>query len=283
MFLFTILLACKSEKHNSLQFLDEYILKDSLNFKNSIVGGISGIDYANGYYYLVVDDAENPRFLKTEIKINKNKIDTLIIKDVIYLKDSLQPFFKENHLDLESIFIDKNKINFSSEGAIINNKRPSIFTTDFKGNFIEEYQLPKPFLNLENIVNNGVFEGSALSYHKKGFWSIMETPLKKDGVEATFTKTQSPVRITYFNHKTKKATKQFAYQLEKITKPAKGNINLSGVTAILEYKENTFFVVERTYQSNYGAYGNIVRIFESEITPATTNILELHVLKDPKY
>jgi hypothetical protein len=111
----------------------------------------------------------------------------------------------------------------------------------------------------------------------------MEAPLRKDGEEPTFIKTQSPVRITYFDATSEKATKQFAYQLEEITKPAKGDINLNGVTAILEYEKNRFFIIERTYQSGYGAYGNIVRIFDAEITSETTNILDIDALNKSKY
>ena len=90
-------------------------------------------------------------------------------------------------------------------------------------------------------------------------------------------------KVHYFDKSSQKATKQFAYQLEHITKPAKANINLNGLTAILEYKENHFFIIERTYQSGYGAYGNIVRVFEASIDKETTNILEIDSLKTTKF
>lgn len=287
-FLITLLLvvfSCYKEKETELRFLDEYVIKDSLQLKNSTIGGLSGIDYANKLYYFVVDDATKPRFLTAEISILKNKIDTIIFKDVIFLNDSLHSFYKENHLDLEAIFVDEKKqqINFSSEGAINKNKKPTIFTTDLKGKFISEYNLPKNLQKLENIKHNGVLEGSSKAFNKKGFWSVMEAPLKNDGVEPSFIETQSPVRITFFDDNSKNATKQFAYQLEKITKPAKGAINLNGVTAILEYTNNKFFIVERTYQSNYGSYGNIIRIFDAEITTETTNVLKTTSLKETKY
>lgn len=279
------LYSCSKEKKVGLQFVSEYVLKDSTLFKNTTIGGLSGVDYSNGFYYFVVDDANSPRFIKAKININKRKITTINFKDVIFLNDSTTKFYAENSLDLESIFVDEEKkqINFSSEGAITKGKKPTIFTTDFKGKFISEYQLPKNLQNLENMEHNGVLEGSSKSIDSKGLWSIMEVPMKNDGVVPTFTKTRSPVRITYFDRDTKKATKQFAYQLEPITKPAKGNINLNGVTAILEYEKNHFFIIERTYQSGYDAYGNIVRIFEAEITMETTNILSVSALKESKF
>ena len=277
--------SCEKRKDIQLNFLSEYVLKDSVSFKNTPIGGLSGVDYSNGFYYFVLDDANKPRFLKAKININKRKITSINFESVIFLNDSTTNFYKENSLDLESLFIDEEKqqINFSSEGAINIGKRPTIFTTDFKGNFISEYKLPKNLQNLENIKHNGVLEGSSKAITEKGFWSVMEAPLRKDGEEPTFTKTQSPIRITYFDAASEKATKQFAYQLEEITKPAKGDVNLNGVTAILEYEKNRFFIIERTYQSGYGAYGNIVRIFDAEITSETTNILDIDALNKSKY
>jgi hypothetical protein len=280
-----VFLSCNKTLESQLVFLDEYTLRDSVFLKNSLVGGLSGIDYSNGSYYLVVDDAKNPRFLKAKITIDKRKITRVYFENVVFLNDTTTLFYKENTLDLESIFVDEEKqqINFSSEGAILRGKKPTIFTTDFSGSFVSEYKLPKNLLNLENIKHNGVLEGSSKSIDTKGFWAVMEAPLKNDGVEPTFSRTQSPVRITYFNTETKKATKQFAYQLEPISKAAKGNINLNGVTAILEYETNKFFIIERTYQNGFGAYGNIIRIFDAEIREKTTNILSLYALKNLKY
>ena len=83
--------------------------------------------------------------------------------------------------------------------------------------------------------------------------------------------------------KSKKAIKQFAYQLEHITKPLKGKINLNGLTSILEYKENHFFIIERTYQSGYGNYGNGIKIFDAYIDETTTNILEVESLKETDF
>ena len=283
--LISFVFSCKKEKITQLNFLDEFVLADSLKFQNDIIGGLSGIDYSDGFYYFIVDDAKNPRFLKAQIHINNLKIDTILFKNTIRLKDTTIPFFNENALDLESIFIDNKtkNINFISEGSIRKNKKPSIFTTDKEGRFVSSLKLPKSFKNISEIRHNAVFEGSSKSVNKNGFWVSIEKPLKTDGEEPTFKKTSSPIRITYFDNVTKTATKQYAYQLENITKPAKGKINLNGVTAILEYKENHFLVIERTYQSGYGEFGNIVRIFEAKIDDKTTNIIDIESLKETEF
>lgn len=282
---FLIFQSCKNNKTVKLNFLDEYVLQDSIAFNNTIIGGLSGLDYTNNKYYFVVDDAKHPRILKANIHIENQKIKSIDFEKVISLNDSISRFYKENTLDLESIFVDEktNQINLVSEGSIKKGKLPSIFSIDEKGKFIEKYKLPNNLSKLETIKHNAAFEASSKSFQKNGFWVAMEGPLNVDGNEPTFTKTQSPVRITYFDNENKKATKQYAYQLDHISRPAKGNINLNGVTAILEYKENHFFIIERAYQNGYGIHGNTVKIYEAFIDDKSTNILEIDSLITSKY
>ncbi|ARV06182.1 hypothetical protein BTO04_05460 [Polaribacter sp. SA4-10] len=286
-FFVSVLFSCKKNTQTNLSFLDEYVLADSISFKNTIIGGLSGVDYSNGFYYFVVDDDRVPRFIKAKIDIQQNKIKSVDFKNVVFLNDTTTAFYNQNALDLESIFIDREtqEVNFVSEGSINNGKSPSVFTTDSLGNFVRKYTIPDKFIpnTVAKLKHNGVFEGSSRSTDNKGFWVAMESPLIIDGVEPTFEKTSSPVRITYFDNKSKKATKQFAYQLENITRPAKGKININGLTAILEYKENHFFIIERAYQSNYGVHGNIVRIFDAFIDAKTTNVLEVASLKETAF
>ena len=284
---FLMFYACAKKKEVGLRFLDEYIVKDSLLVNNSYIGGLSGIDYSKGFYYFVIDDAKNPRFVKVKIDIQVNEMKSVDFMNVFYLNDTATTFYKDSFLDLESIFIDDEtqEVNFVSEGFIRNKKSPLVFTTDSVGKFVYNYTIPDCFIPKadQNIKHNGVFEGSSKSINGKGFWVAMEAPLTSDGEEPAFKKTSSPVRITYFDKKTKKATKQFAYQLEHITKPSKGDINLNGLTSILEYKENHFFIIERTYQNGYGAYGNIIRIFDAYVDESTTNTLDIQSLKETAF
>lgn len=270
-----------------LHFLDEYLLEDSLFVQNTPVGGLSGIDFFENSYYLVVDDASSPRFLKANITIDENIITDIHFTDVVFLNDSISNFYKENILDLEGVFVDeKNKETyFISEGSINNNKSPSVFKTDTLGNFKTSFEVPPMFYanSVSKPKHNAVFEGATKSIDGRGFWVAMEGPLESDGEHPTFEKTSSPIRVTYFDYKKQKATKQFGYQLENITNPAKGTVNVNGVTAILEYAKNQFFVIERTYQSGYGMDGNIIRIFDVTIDDATTNILDIQSLKATKF
>ncbi|MGK0235701.1 MAG: hypothetical protein ACI9EK_002241, partial [Psychroserpens sp.] len=57
----------------------------------------------------------------------------------------------------------------------------------------------------------------------------------------------------------------------------------NGVTDILEFKPNHFFMIERIYQSGYGAYGNIVRVYHAYADENTTNSLAINSLKEINY
>lgn len=277
------LASCKSQQL-TLNFLDEFTVKDSLSVNNSTIGGISGIDYHNNQYYMVVDDAKNPRILIGNIVIENNKIESVDFEKVIKV-DTTSQFTKNHVLDLESIFVLDGKINLTSEGSIRYKKDPSVFWVTTDGSFHSKVEIPEYFKATSSAKpkHNGIFEGSSKSFDKQGFWVAMEAPLEADGEEPTFHETQSSVRITYFDKQTNQATKQFAYQLEKIDKPAKGKINLNGLTAILEYKKNNFFIIERAYQSGYGSYGNVVRIYTATIKPSSTNTLHYQSLKNNTY
>lgn len=78
---------------NSLIFLGKYEIPYALQFKNTTVGGLSGIDYdvANNRYYLISDDrsAIDPaRYYTAAIFLTQQGIDSVHITGV---KNMLQP------------------------------------------------------------------------------------------------------------------------------------------------------------------------------------------------
>lgn len=81
-----LFLSCGNQKQVELYFLDEYVLSDSIRFKNTLIGGLSGLDYANNQYYFVVDDARNPRVLSGDITISNYEIKSIGFKNIIFFK-----------------------------------------------------------------------------------------------------------------------------------------------------------------------------------------------------
>ena len=72
-----------------IKFLGEHTVPNGLLFKNTVVGGLSGIDYdaKRNLYYMICDDpsANNPaRFYTAQILISERGIDSVIFTEVDY-------------------------------------------------------------------------------------------------------------------------------------------------------------------------------------------------------
>ncbi len=273
-----------TSKNLELRYLDDYVISSDLLVDGTKVGGLSGIDFYDYKYYLVCDHPANPRFYTAEITISQNKIDTVLLTQVIQL-DRSSGFLKDNTLDLESIRIaDSNTILLTSEGAIKANQKPSIFYVNAEGDYIRNFNLPNYFSETgkQKPRNNGVFEGLTKDYSNEGFWVGMELPLKMDGSKPKLFPTKSPIRITHFNDETGQATDQFVMQLEGITKIPWKYFAVNGLTELIEYAPKKFLVLERAFSAGHGSLGNTVRIFDVNAGSAT-NTLEFENLRKEKY
>ncbi|WP_037320188.1 esterase-like activity of phytase family protein [Salegentibacter sp. Hel_I_6] len=268
-----------------LRYLDDVVIPQNLEIKGTKVGGLSGIDYHDGNYYLVCDQPSNPRIYQAEIPLINRSIDTVLITEVIKL-DKNEDFYKQHTPDLEGIRFDSetNELVISSEGSIQNGKDPSVFHISTKGEFISSYKIPDYFKasGEQKPRNNGVFEGIAESFDKSAYWVAMELPLEKDGPKPKIYDTDSPIRITKFNKETQEAERQFTYKLDGISKLPINWFAVNGVTEILEYAEDKFLVLERAFSAGYGSNGNTVKIFEVDASKAT-NTLEMENLKKSDY
>ncbi|MCF6295204.1 MAG: esterase-like activity of phytase family protein [Flavobacteriaceae bacterium] len=276
LFLCISILGCKSidvkpHKKLELKFLDEYILPEAVMIDGTVVGGLSGIDYYNGLYYLVCDDAFNPRFYEATITISDTIISNIEITKVVKIRDS------SKYLDLEAIRYDSktNKVFLTSEGHIKNQKQPLFFNVNTTGKIDKTFNIPLAFYpnSEQQPRHNATLEGLSKSYNEEeGYWITMELPLKADGPEPQLVKTKSPVRITYINTITNETVKQFAYLLDPIAKQPKNKFAVNGLTDILEYGKNKFFVIERSYSSGLGNQSNTIKLFNVDATKATNTL-----------
>ncbi|GLB54066.1 3-phytase [Neptunitalea chrysea] len=267
----------------NVRFLDEYVISDTLTQSNTLVGGLSGIDYNNKTYNLIVDTAKDARYYNVSISINHETIDTVIFNSTTFINKEAD-FFKTHPLDPESIrFIDNNEVIITSEGSINNKKDPSVFIIDSKGNYTNSLKLPSYFsaTGKQRPRHNGVFEGLTKSFDNKGYWVTTELPLTNDGAKPKLFPTRSYVRVTYFDKETLEPSKQFTYKLDGISKIPWMYFAVNGVTEILEYKKDHFLVLERAYSAGHGSHSNTVKLFDVDASN-TTNTLETKRLKKSK-
>jgi hypothetical protein len=275
LFFFISILGCNRtsvKTHNTveLNFLDEFVLPEAILVDSTLVGGLSGIDYYGGNYYLACDDPYNPRYYIADININKLEISDISIEKVIRIQDTSRYF------DMESIRYDPktDMVLFTSEGHIKSQKNPLFFSSDSTGKIENYFKIPLAFYSNseQGPRHNGTLEGLSNSYNANGYWIAMESPLEIDGPEPQLRKTKSPVRITYINTNTNKATSQFGYYLDPVAKQPQEDFSINGLTELLQYDINSFFVIERSYSSGLGNQGYTVKIFNVDATKATNTI-----------
>ncbi len=271
-------------KKVTLKFIGEQVLDAKLDFNNTKVGGLSGIDYSNGTWYLISDDSRNPiRFYEMNLTFNDTTFTAVEVLKVNKLLNSNKLPFKERSIDGESIRFDTtlDKFIWTSEGALSLGIPPTLFETDPKT--LASFPIKK-ISNEQQGISNGSLEGLSIGYNNNEYWFSMELPLKEDGEQPTFTINNSPVRLSCFDKKTKKITKQYAYILDKVAiKPKTTNdLAINGLVEILAISNTQFLTMERSYTSNYGTEGNTVKIYLSTLTDAT-DISALKSLKNTSY
>jgi hypothetical protein len=259
---------------STVKFIDEFVLPDGQEFGNTIVGGLSGIDYENGKWVVISDDSKLPRYYTLNVAYDIDGFSSLEITGVITLKDTLGRDFGLETVDSESIRIDGDKFVWSSEGNIGAKINPFVRTSSLEGDFIKAMDLPLKYSASNEEENgprqNGVFEGLSLSSDKKGYWVSMELPLKEDGEPPT-TNHEAPIRLAYIDKVTGEFGKEFAYPLDPVARPAINGFSfeLNGLVELLEYEENKFLALERSFSAGYTDGGNTVKIYDVDARRAT--------------
>ena len=292
-----IIFSCSSTKHiavneriGHLKFLNEYDVPFNYDFKNTIVGGLSGIDYDPGSdaYYLISDDRsqKNPaRFYEAQIVINKTNIDSVIFKDVKFLKNDSGTVYPNSESDPyhtpdpEALVYNRQNNTFvwSSEGERIVTpgklilEDPAVTEINASGNYIETFQLP-PQLHMHSNESgprrNSVFEGVTFADNYKALFVSVEEPLYNDGPQAGLNDSTGVTRIIQFEMASKKPVAQYAYILDPVAHtPIPPNaFKINGISDILSAGKNKFLVIERSFST--GRAASTIKVFLADISSA---------------
>jgi len=285
---------------SSLKYLDSYDIPFNLKYKNTIVGGLSGIDYdaKNEKYYLISDDRsdKNPaRFYAAKIFISQKGIDSLAFTGV---ENMLQPDGKvyPNNLqdrfktpDPEAIRYNPEKgwLVWSSEGERIVKANDTVLTDPAvimirpNGKYVDSFALPqimKMHATEKGPRRNGVFEGMSFADNYKTLYVNVEEPLYEDGPRAEVVDNNAFIRIIKFDVDHKKSTAQYAYKLSPVAFAAKpeNEFKINGVPDILSLGNNKLLVIERSFST--GRLPCTIRVFIADLDGAT-DISEM-TLKD---
>lgn len=284
-----------------MNLLGQYEIPHNYLFKNTTVGGLSGIDYDKGtdLYNMISDDrsAINPaRYYSAKIFTSQKGIDSVKLEDVHFLRQpngQLYPNSQTNPLltpDPEAIRFNplENNLTWSSEGERIITagdtvlEDPSINVVSVEGNWLASYQIPdnlKMQLTEQGPRQNSVFEGMSFADNFKTLYVSVEEPLYQDGPRADIYENNAWIRILKFNEGSKSNTAQYAYKLDPIARPPfpASGFKINGVSDILAIDDHQLLVIERSFSS--GRFASTIKVFLVDLT-GSTDIKDIASLKE---
>ncbi|HMG83141.1 MAG TPA: esterase-like activity of phytase family protein [Ferruginibacter sp.] len=287
---------------DSLKFLGVYIIPLNFVYNNTIVGGLSGIDYdtASKLYYIISDDRsdKNPaRFYEARISFTEKGIDSFRfvgVKNMLQPNGAVYPNSKQDPYhtpDPEAMRYDpiSKELVWSSEGERIVNadytvlEDPTVIGISTSGKFIDSFLIP-PNLVMQAVEKgprqNAVFEGLSFADNYKTLFVSVEEPLYEDGPRADITDNNTYTRILKFNMDSKKTIAQYAYKISPIPFPANppGAFKMNGIPDILTIGHNKLLLIERSYST--GRLGCSIRLFIVDLNKAT-DISDIPSLSKP--
>ncbi|HQW83490.1 MAG TPA: esterase-like activity of phytase family protein [Ferruginibacter sp.] len=276
---------------SNIKLLSTYEIPFNLQFKNTTVGGLSGIDYdaKNNVYYFICDDRSEKnaaRFYTARIFLSEKQIDSLVFTGVHYLLQSngnTYPNNKQNKFlvpDPEAMrFNAKTKeLVWSSEGERIVKPtdtiliNPAIIMMKPNGSYIDSFKLPEN-MHMQAIEKgprrNSVFEGLAFADNYKTLYVSVEEPIYEDGPQAEIKENNAYIRINKFKTASKKTVAQFAYKLDPVAYAAnpENSFKINGVSDIMSLGKNKLLVIERSYST--GRLPCTIKLFIADLNKAS--------------
>ncbi len=292
-----ILWSCTSSRHvnnkqefDRLKFLSEFEVPYNKEFQNTVIGGLSGIDYdgQKNVYYIISDDRSErapARFYTAKVVINNNKIDSVSFLETTLLKTRGGNFYPGpssdpyHTPDPEAIRYNplNNSFVWSSEGErvvksnMIILEDPSVTQINEKGIYMDTFVLPKQIHMSAQETGprrNGVFEGLSFADDYKTLFVNIEEPLYNDGPRAGLNDSTGIIRILKFDVATKKPIDQYAYRIDAIENAPipEGAFIINGIPDILTLEKNKLLVIERSFST--GRIGCSIKVYLADLAKA---------------
>jgi hypothetical protein len=279
----------------SLRFIGEAVLPLKMPVGDTVLGGISGIDYdeARDQYYLLSDDPSKQgfaAFYTARIELTEKAIKTPQITSVVKLKRADGTVYGKDDKDRkdgkempdpESIRYraETDTLLWTNEGDKALGISPSVTEMKLDGTFIRELStLPMFKMKPGNSGprHNLTFEGMSLTVDGKGLWVSMEGPLSEDGEPPTEDSQGAPLRFTLHHTHSENPIRQIAYIPDAIPlrKTANGKAD-NGVPEILMVDQFRMLVLERAFSPGPG---NSLRVYLID-TRDGSDVLNLPALK----
>lgn len=253
------------------EYLGQAIFPTGYKFKDTIVGGLSGITYDPklNCYYAISDDRSqiNPaRFYSLTIDLTDGHLDqeNIVFSGVTKLTDEHGLWFRTGTLDPEGIALSAKGIFYiASEGVARKGIPPFINGFEFDGRQKLRLPIPKKYLptGKSGIRSNLAFESLAITPDDRYLYSGLENALLQDGPAADLNQ-KSLSRIVQYDLTSGKIAAEFIYAVEAVAQapqPSNGTHSNGLVELIAMDNYGTLLAMERSYSQGKGV---TVRIFQ---------------------
>jgi hypothetical protein len=305
----TVLAACRtahqssSPEEISLRLIGVKDIAHDLSFKNTTVGGLSGIDYdaAKDIYYAICDDRSQyqpARYYALQIKFNAASVDTVILDNITTLLDETGKPYPSSKQDPKRTpdpeAIRYNPTNqtmvWTSEGERIVTAKDTVLTDPSINIIGTDGRLQKSIVLPEGLRmhatekgprRNGVLEGMSFGRNYKTLFVSLEEPRYEDGPQAVLTPNDAWIRIYGFDMASGKNSEQYAYKLDPVAYPATpaDAFKINGVPDILYMNKDRMLVMERSFST--GRIPCTIKIYSTNLATAG-NIQQVgSLIKEP--
>ncbi len=267
-----------------ITFLGEVNFPTGLKFKNTEVGGLSGITYNpdQQIYYAISDDRSSKapaRFYTLKIDLESEKIseETVTFIDVTTLLDETSKPFPPSTIDSEGITFTGTNLFISSEGNRKRQVQPFIREFSLAGKQLRNLPLPEkfPIKTDSGIRNNMALESLTITPSKKYLFTATENALVQDGAEANVS-TGSPCRILQYDLIKGQPENEFLYITEPMTSTSNnsGGFKTNGLVELMALDHTHFLSLERSFSLDTG---NMIKLFQVDLSDAD-NIQQINSL-----
>jgi hypothetical protein len=276
----------------SLEFLSQYTVPHKTSFKETVVGGLSGLTYdrAQDRFYVVSDDRGQfspARFYTLKLDLDRAnpsrpKLKAVKIADVTTFKDESGKNYPAGSIDPEAIAIaPNNHIWVSSEGDRNANVLPFINKFGLDGKVRQQLTIPNRYLFTEGngIQNNLAFEGMTLSPdgEPRRLFAVTEAPLIQDRDDQKAVNQKTPItggKSRWLHYLLGSDPSLSSEHLYSLNPPPLGTIE-HGISEIQPLDNSGHFL---TLERSFGLFGFRVKIFQAA-TAAATDTTKIASLK----
>lgn len=287
-----------------LRLLGEARLPYRLNFQDTTVGGLSGLDYhpGTGQWFAISDDRSDrqaARFYTLSLAVSAQGLhDLQLLRSTPLLAANGQPYPGRQARgapeqpapdipDPEAIRYraETGTLLWTSEGDVRLGLSPALREISLDGRHLRDFPLPD-MLRVGSEPDRGprknqCFEGLALTPDGQHAWVAMEGPLLQDGPEPSVGQVGGPLRLTRFNLHSGQADHQIAYVPDALPRQPipPGAPADNGVSEILMINAHEMLLLERAYMTGVGLSLALYRID----TRRASNTLQQDTLRPGQY